>query len=167
MPAPMNVDRLVERQAIHGQVTVEKLVKALRVSAVTVRGDLDALSQAGSLVRSHGGAVLPLNPVQDYPVEVKETLHHAEKKRIGQAAAQRAPLQIADVQKESPGEVLDVVVRAGFRALLFIPLLGAEQVVGALVVRRKRPGDHDRPRPASRRGRHAHDGQPRAELCQV
>jgi signal transduction histidine kinase len=60
---------------------------------------------------------------------------------IGQAAAQRAPWQIADVQTQPDSEVLDVVVRAGFRALLIVPLLGAERIVGALVVRRKRPGE--------------------------
>jgi signal transduction histidine kinase len=59
---------------------------------------------------------------------------------IGQAAAQRAPLQIADVHNQ-PSEILDVVVRAGFRAWLIIPLLGADRIVGALVVRRKRPGE--------------------------
>lgn len=79
--------KILEYLEKDGRVTVEKLVKSLGVSAVTVRGDLDALSRAGSLVRSHGGAVRPLNPVQDYPVEVKATIHHAEKERIGRAAA--------------------------------------------------------------------------------
>jgi signal transduction histidine kinase len=37
--------------------------------------------------------------------------------------------------------VLDVIVRAGFRALLTVPLLGADRIVGALVVRRKAPGE--------------------------
>ena len=37
--------------------------------------------------------------------------------------------------------MLDVVVRAGYRALLIVPLLGADQIVGALVVRRKAPGE--------------------------
>jgi len=60
---------------------------------------------------------------------------------IGQAASQRAPLQIADLQKEAPSPNLEVVVRAGYRAVLIIPLLGAERIVGALVVRRKRPGE--------------------------
>jgi signal transduction histidine kinase len=60
---------------------------------------------------------------------------------IGHAVAQRAPWQVADVQQEATSEVLDVVVRAGFRALLIVPLLGAERIVGALVVRRKRPGE--------------------------
>ncbi len=35
---------------------------------------------------------------------------------VGQAAAQRVPVQIADVRSEPASEVLDVVVRAGFRA---------------------------------------------------
>jgi signal transduction histidine kinase len=60
---------------------------------------------------------------------------------IGQAASQRAPLQIADLQKEPPSPNLEVVVRAGYRAVLIIPLFGAERIVGALVVRRKRPGE--------------------------
>jgi signal transduction histidine kinase len=34
-----------------------------------------------------------------------------------------------------------VIVRAGFRALLYVPLLGTEKIVGALVVRRKQPGE--------------------------
>jgi signal transduction histidine kinase len=34
-----------------------------------------------------------------------------------------------------------VIVRAGFRALLTVPLLGADRIVGALVVRRKQPGE--------------------------
>jgi DeoR family transcriptional regulator, aga operon transcriptional repressor len=78
--------KILEYLEKDGRVTVDKLVKSLAVSAVTVRGDLDALSRAGSLVRSHGGAVRPLNPVQDYPVEMKASIHHAEKERIGRAA---------------------------------------------------------------------------------
>jgi DeoR family transcriptional regulator of aga operon len=39
-------------------------------------------------VRSHGGAVRQLNPVVDYPLRFKEAIHHAEKVRIGHAAAE-------------------------------------------------------------------------------
>ncbi len=59
---------------------------------------------------------------------------------IGQAAATRAPVQIPDVRNE-PSELLEDVVRAGFRALLIVPLLGPDRIVGALVVRRKEPGE--------------------------
>ena len=60
---------------------------------------------------------------------------------IGQAARERVPLQIADLQKEPPSDSLEVVVRAGYRAVLIVPLLGADRIVGALLVRRKRPGE--------------------------
>ena len=71
-----------------GRLTVGDLVERFGVSSVTVRTDLDALASAGALVRSHGGAIRRLDPVQDYPISFKDTIHHAEKARIGRAAAQ-------------------------------------------------------------------------------
>ena len=68
------------------RATVEELVERFSVSAVTIRGDLDALAQAGVLVRSHGGALRRDDAVDDIPIPVKETLHHPEKVRIAQAA---------------------------------------------------------------------------------
>jgi DeoR family transcriptional regulator, aga operon transcriptional repressor len=68
------------------RVTVEDLVERFDVSAVTIRGDLDALADGGSLVRSHGGALKRLDQ-GDLRLAVKETLNHREKLRIGQAAA--------------------------------------------------------------------------------
>ena len=70
-----------------GQVTVRDLVEKFGVSAVTARGDLDALASNGSAVRSHGGAVRRLEASQDYPLRLKETLHRGEKIKIGRAAA--------------------------------------------------------------------------------
>lgn len=76
---------LVEKQS---RVTVHELVKKFGVSAVTVRGDLDALSRSAAVIRSHGGALKRVGALQDVPLNVKETLHHGEKVRIGHAAAQ-------------------------------------------------------------------------------
>jgi GAF domain-containing protein len=45
------------------------------------------------------------------------------------------------IQDDPASPVLDVIIRAGFRALLIVPLLGNDRTVGALVVRRKRPGE--------------------------
>src|SRR5260370_1731857 len=59
---------------------------------------------------------------------------------IGHAAAHRATLQIPDVHKY-PSDTIEIVIRAGFRALLIIPLLAKDDIVGALVVRRKTPGE--------------------------
>ncbi|MFL6934209.1 MAG: response regulator, partial [Xanthobacteraceae bacterium] len=60
---------------------------------------------------------------------------------ISEAAAQRAPVQIADLENEAPSPVQDILLRAGYRALLVTPLLGPDGIVGALVVRRKEPGE--------------------------
>lgn len=79
------IKEIVEQQ---GRITVEEIVGNFKVSAVTARGDLDVLSERGDLMRSHGGAVRQLNPTVDYPLRFKETIHHAEKVRIGHAAAQ-------------------------------------------------------------------------------
>src|SRR5262245_59387245 len=68
------------------RATVEELVQRFSVSAVTVRGDLDALAEAGVLVRSHGGALRRDAGRDDIPIPVKETLRHPEKVRIAQAA---------------------------------------------------------------------------------
>jgi signal transduction histidine kinase len=50
------------------------------------------------------------------------------------------PIQIPDIQ-DDPSATLDIIVRAGFRALLIVPLLSTDRIVGALVVRRKHPGE--------------------------
>src|ERR1022692_3583327 len=70
-----------------GRISVDDLVQRFAVSAVTLRADLGILAKQGILVRSYGGAMLPLEPQQDYPLTLKETMHHAEKMRIGRAAA--------------------------------------------------------------------------------
>ncbi|HEX9190229.1 MAG TPA: DeoR/GlpR family DNA-binding transcription regulator [Vicinamibacteria bacterium] len=80
--------RILELLEAQERVTVEELVRRFSVSAVTVRGDLDALASLGTIVRSHGGALKRTDAPEDVPITVKETLHHAEKVRIGHAAAQ-------------------------------------------------------------------------------
>jgi signal transduction histidine kinase len=59
---------------------------------------------------------------------------------MGEAAQRRTPVQLPDLQND-PSGAIDIIVRAGFRALLIVPLLGADEIVGALVVRRRQPGE--------------------------
>jgi signal transduction histidine kinase len=59
---------------------------------------------------------------------------------MGQAALRRTPVQVPDIQND-PSGTIDIIVRAGFRALLIVPLLSTDKVVGALVVRRRQPGE--------------------------
>jgi len=61
---------------------------------------------------------------------------------VGRAAALREPVQISDVLAEGAyqGRLREAIVRSGFRALLAVPLLREDGIVGGLVVRRKSPG---------------------------
>jgi two-component system NtrC family sensor kinase len=59
---------------------------------------------------------------------------------ISDAVEQRMPIQIPDIQND-PSATIDIIVRAGFRALLVVPLFSSDRIVGALVVRRKQPGE--------------------------
>jgi DeoR family transcriptional regulator, aga operon transcriptional repressor len=77
--------RIVELLREHGKVTVEALAARFATSAVTARTDLAALEAGGALERTHGGALLRRDD-DDQPLNVKRTLHHAEKVRIAKAA---------------------------------------------------------------------------------
>lgn len=83
--------RIVELLQTRQRLTVDELTREFQVSGVTVRHDLDALARAGKIVRTHGGALRTLEPFPDAPLDVKETLHRAEKVRIGRAAAALIP----------------------------------------------------------------------------
>ena len=75
--------------------------------------------------------------------ELRNRHIHMGEGAMGEAALRRTPFQVPDIQAD-PTSTIDIIVRAGFRALLIVPLLGAERIVGALVVRRKQPGEFSR-----------------------
>jgi DeoR family transcriptional regulator, aga operon transcriptional repressor len=67
------------------QVGVAELAQKFAVSAVTIRADLAALDDIGALVRVHGGA-LPRQESDELPIDIKQSMHRAEKMRIAAAA---------------------------------------------------------------------------------
>ena len=58
---------------------------------------------------------------------------------IGQAALNRAPEQVPDILKV-PNYPLPSILNEDFRALLALPLLRKDRLIGGLIVRRKEPG---------------------------
>src|SRR5947209_4986080 len=88
---PMTEERRREILTVldkNGRVTVDEVVRTFGVSAVTARSDLDALSQSGNLIRSHGGGIRPLAATPEHSLTVRKGMHHAEKVRIAHVAAQ-------------------------------------------------------------------------------
>ena len=78
---------IVEQVEREGRATVEELAARFATSPVTIRADLEALARNAAIVRSHGGALPAPAHALDTPLSIKETRHHAQKRRIGQAAA--------------------------------------------------------------------------------
>jgi DeoR family transcriptional regulator, aga operon transcriptional repressor len=79
--------KILELLEHKGQITVGDIVEKFSISAVTARGDLDALASGGAAIRSHGGAVRQMEANRDYPLRLKAALHRSEKTKIGRAAA--------------------------------------------------------------------------------
>jgi signal transduction histidine kinase/CheY-like chemotaxis protein len=68
--------------------------------------------------------------------------HHAAlSKAISEATEQGESEQVADLQSEPPSMVNDIIMKAGYRARLLVPLVRSGETVGALVVRRMEPGE--------------------------
>jgi len=61
---------------------------------------------------------------------------------VGRAGVARAPVQIPDILQDEAyrGRLREIAERAGYRALLAVPLLREDRLIGALVVRRRVPG---------------------------
>jgi GAF domain-containing protein len=127
-------------QAINSTLDVEAVLARIVARAVQLSG-----TEAGTIYTfdesrrefqqraTHGMDEGMIAAIRDRSVGLAQTA-------IGKAAAERAPLQIPDVLKEQ-SLVLDVIVRAGYRSMLVVPLLRPDQIVGALVVRRKASGE--------------------------
>jgi GAF domain-containing protein/anti-sigma regulatory factor (Ser/Thr protein kinase) len=71
--------------------------------------------------------------VREHPIRVGESL-------VGQCAERRETVQIQDLSKAPPHPLYEMHMKVGVCALLAVPLLHQDEVVGALVVRRMHPG---------------------------
>ncbi len=67
--------------------------------------------------------------------------HAALSSAVGGLAEHGRPVQTADLRNEPPSTINDIIMKAGYRARLLIPLIHSEEIVGALVVRRMEPGE--------------------------
>ncbi len=119
--------KILELVEEHERVTVNDLARRFRISTVTARSDLEALARTGRIVRSHGGAIRGLEPLQDIPLAVKERRHHREKVRIGRAAA--------DLVRENETVILD----SGTTALEVARAIRARNLRGLAVVTNSLP----------------------------
>lgn len=71
----------------HGTGKVDEFVRQFKVSAVTIRHDLNLLEKKGCVFRCYGGASLNPNFAFDQPIYSKDLLNRGAKQSIALAAA--------------------------------------------------------------------------------
>jgi signal transduction histidine kinase len=132
-------------QAVNSTLDLETVLDTIVAKAVQLSG-----TDAGTIyVFDQASGEFQLRATYGMGEELIASLksHHTSlSKALVQATKQRAPIQVADLHDEPPlpqhaAPVQQLVLEAGYRARMIIPLLGANRVVGALVVRRKAPGE--------------------------
>ncbi len=84
--APQRWDNLRALIRDSGVIRVEDLSRRLKVSAATVRRDLDQLERSGAIRRVHGGAVSVESRLEEPVFEDKTSLAAREKRQIAEAA---------------------------------------------------------------------------------
>ena len=129
-------------QAVNSTIDLETVLATIVTKAVELSGAdagtiwvFDEPSREFRMRTSYGMDAALIAGVKDHPIRLgDETV-------VDQAALLRKPVQIPDIQQDDSSRLLDAIIRAGFRAVLTIPLLGADAIVGSLVVRRRTPGE--------------------------
>jgi GAF domain-containing protein len=127
-------------QAVNSTLDLDTVLTTIVAKAVqlsnTAAGAIyvfDELDQEFHLRATYGLSEGLIAAVQDQ--------HLGASDAIRQATQSRGPQEIGDIRDEPPSPVRDIAIRAGYRARLIVPLLSADKVVGALVIRRKKPGN--------------------------
>ena len=128
-------------QAVNSTLDLETVLATIIAKAVQLSGTdagtiyvFDEVNREFQIRASFGMAEELVEALKQRHIRLGETM-------VSAVTVERRSMQVADTQSEDSSLVLDVILRAGFRALLTVPLLGADRTIGALVVRRKKPGE--------------------------
>jgi signal transduction histidine kinase len=128
-------------QAVNSTIDLETVLSTIVTKAVQLSGTeagtiyvFDEARQEFRLSASYGMDDALIGAIKAQHIRMGETV-------VSRAVAQRKPVQIYDLRQDPSSPVLEVILRAGFRGHLTVPLLGADRILGALVVRRKQPGE--------------------------
>jgi signal transduction histidine kinase len=142
-------DRVEELQALGevGQAVSSSLDLPQVLSTVLTHADQLSGSDGGVLYEyDELNEIFLVRATRQYEAHLIEELRASPIRQgegaMGQAAIAREPVQIADILDEAayPGRLREVMLGAGFRAILAVPLLGEGRILGGLVVARKSPG---------------------------
>lgn len=128
-------------QAVNSTLDPKRVLSTIVEHAVKIAG-----AEAGTIYEFNSAAGA-FEPRANYGVgaEMMTALEGShigmEDSIIGRAAMQRTPLQVADIRGDGDVTLRAVLVEAGIRALLAVPMLREGTVIGALSIRRRTEGE--------------------------
>ena len=128
-------------QAINSTFELQALLEAILAHACRLADaggggiyTFDEVTEEFALAATHG-----------MKSELIETIRGAHRRLhddspVGQCVLKRSVIEIADLAAETRYQMRDALLKADVRALLAVPLLREDRIVGALLIRRRRPG---------------------------
>lgn len=128
-------------QAVSSSLDPEEVLSAIVKNAVELSGteggsifEFDDSSEEFRVRTAYGTSDELLDALRATKVGIRDTL-------VGRSASTGASLAVPDIGEAPPDNHLSLLLRAGWRSMLAVPLVREDRVLGALVVRRRRTGE--------------------------
>jgi signal transduction histidine kinase len=127
-------------QAVNSTLDLETVLNTI-VSKATQLADTEAgaiyvhdqVSKEFRLRATYGMSDDLIAMIKDMHVDISDA--------VDEQTEQHTPVQIADLHVAPPSRVNEIMIKAGYRARLLVPLVAPDGIIGALVVRRREPGE--------------------------
>jgi signal transduction histidine kinase/putative methionine-R-sulfoxide reductase with GAF domain len=126
-------------QAVNSTLDLQLVLETIVAKAVHLSG-----TEAGAIYVRDEQEEFQLRATYGMSEEMIATIRDMRagiSEAVGQLTEAHEPNQTADLRDLPPTPVNDAILRAGYRARLLVPLVRSGEVMGALVVRRKTPGE--------------------------
>ncbi len=128
-------------QAVNSTLDLDTVLSTVVAHAVEISG-----ADAGTIYEYNEAAAV-FEPRANYGVS-EEMVDALRESRlglgdtiVGKSVVQRVPMQISDVMRDGDSRLRELLLSAGIRAVLAVPLLREERVIGALSIRRRTAGE--------------------------
>lgn len=127
-------------QAVNSTLDIQKVLITIVAHAVDLSGtesgaiyEFNEQSQQFQLRATHEMSQELIKAILDSEVRLGETA-------VGRAGLSREAVQLPDIMEEPNYPLREIIIRDGFRALLAVPLVRENRLIGGLIVRRRAPG---------------------------
>jgi signal transduction histidine kinase/HAMP domain-containing protein len=128
-------------QAVSSTLDLQKVLATIVAHAVELSGtesgaiyEFDEIAEEFQLRATHRMSEELIQAIREAGINLSETA-------VGWAGKKREAVQVPDILQEPTYPTGEIMKREGFRALLAVPLLREDRLIGGLVVRRRAPGE--------------------------